>query len=319
MSGTYKATGINLKGMAFGESDRLLTILTREYGLIRAIAPGSRKHQSGLRGRSGLFVVNDLLIAKGKSLDKIVQAEGLESFPGLSHDLQKLTASQYLAELALYQALSDQPQEELFSLLRAALSRLEQLPNQLTLPCLTHATFHLLSLAGVAPQVYACCVTQEPLMPNFAEPNWRVGFSVAIGGVVTLAELDQLSVQRRSPPTQMAASDLPGAAAQPTAQVSRVAETSPVYQKTSASKTIQNQTLTAFQLALLQQIAQLEFIQPDGTPFQPSAYDLQPDHPAWLSVERLLRQCAEYYFERPIRSAALIDTCFLSLPQPILP
>ncbi|MEB3209801.1 MAG: recombination protein O N-terminal domain-containing protein, partial [Leptolyngbyaceae bacterium] len=74
MGGTYKATGINLKSVPMGESDRLLTILTREYGLIRAIAPGARKPKSSLRGRSNLFVINDLLIARGRSLDKMIQA-----------------------------------------------------------------------------------------------------------------------------------------------------------------------------------------------------------------------------------------------------
>ena len=69
MSRTYKATGINLKATAFGESDRIVTILTREFGLIRATAPGARKHLSSLGGRSGMFVVNQLLIAKGRSID----------------------------------------------------------------------------------------------------------------------------------------------------------------------------------------------------------------------------------------------------------
>jgi DNA repair protein RecO (recombination protein O) len=60
MSRTYQATGINLKGMALGEADRLLTILTAERGLVRAVAPGARKFKSKLRGRSELFVVNHL-------------------------------------------------------------------------------------------------------------------------------------------------------------------------------------------------------------------------------------------------------------------
>lgn len=315
MSGTYKATGINLKGMAFGESDRLLTVLTPEYGLIRVVAPGSRKHQSSLRGRSGLFVINDLLIAKGKSLDKIVQAEGLESFPGLSQDLQKLTASQYLAELALYQALTDQPQEELFSLLRSALSRLEQLPSQLTLPCLLHATFHLLTLAGVTPQVHACCVTQEALVPDLADPNWRVGFSTAVGGTVTLAELERMMTQGRSPSPEVSAPARP--ASRETAKTLRVAEPAAAYRSTRSSKNAEYQSLNASQLALLQHLTEPDFIQPDGTLLQPSASALPPADPVWLSIERLLRQYAEYHFERPIRSAALIDTCFLSLPQPL--
>jgi DNA repair protein RecO (recombination protein O) len=43
MSQTYKATGINLKSVPLGEADRILTILTREFGLVRAVASGARK------------------------------------------------------------------------------------------------------------------------------------------------------------------------------------------------------------------------------------------------------------------------------------
>ena len=150
MSKTYKATGINLKAQALGESDRLVTILTTEFGLIRAVAPGSRKHNSSLGGRSGMFVVNELLIAKGRSLDKITQAQTIKSYPGLVKDLGKLAASQYLAEICLYQALSDQPQEELFCLLNEHLKRLAVASSQLVLPHLTHAIFQLLVLAGIA-------------------------------------------------------------------------------------------------------------------------------------------------------------------------
>jgi DNA repair protein RecO (recombination protein O) len=98
---TYKATGINLKSAPIGESDRVLTVLTREFGLIRAVAPGVHKQRSTIGGRSELFVVNELLIAKGRSLDKITQAETVQSHPGLSRNLGKLASAQYLAELAL--------------------------------------------------------------------------------------------------------------------------------------------------------------------------------------------------------------------------
>jgi DNA repair protein RecO (recombination protein O) len=194
MSGTYKTVGINLKGMPMGESDRLLTVLTREHGLIRVVAPGSRKHESTLRGRSGLFVVNQLLIAKGRSLDKIIQAEGVESFTGLSQDLRKLTAGQYLAELALCQALSNQPQDELFTQLSDALRRIERLPARDTLLCLVQATYQLLKLAGVAPRVHDCCVTEQPLvLPDWQNwETWQAGFHVAAGGVVSWEVLSRL-------------------------------------------------------------------------------------------------------------------------------
>jgi DNA repair protein RecO (recombination protein O) len=52
MSRTYQTTGINLKSSPIGEADRLVTILTSDYGLIRVIAPGARKPKSSLGGRS---------------------------------------------------------------------------------------------------------------------------------------------------------------------------------------------------------------------------------------------------------------------------
>jgi DNA repair protein RecO (recombination protein O) len=269
MSGTYKATGINLKSTPLGESDRLLTILTEEYGLLRAVAPGSRKHKSSLGGRSSLFVVNQLLLVKGRNLDKIIQAESLESYPGLGQDLRKLTAGQYLAELALCQALSDQPQVELFQLLRQYLEWLEQFPASLTLPCLTHATFHLLEIAGVAPRVKTCCITQQPVTPNFSDSEWRIGFSTVAGGVVcaTAEPMPELSAQ-----------------------------------------------LTAMELVTLQHLSEPNLlkimIESDETFPAPSG------HRTWLSIERVLRHYAQYHFDRPIRSASLIDSCFASISLP---
>lgn len=290
MSRTYKATGINLKSMPLGEADRLVTILTRELGLVRAVAPGSRKQNSSLSGRSGLFVVNELLIAKGRSLDKITQAETLESYPGLSQDLGKLAASQYLAEMVLCQALSEQPQEELFCLLNEHLGRLERLPSTeptLVLAHLTHAIFHLLALAGITPQVQVCCLTQLPLTPEFTDPNWRVGFSVPAGGTVSLPALESLQK---------------GIVAEPTGTGY---QTVVHRQETPVLST----RLNATELALLQQLAGAELNKIDA--FKPSQ-PVVPDT-SWRFVEQILRQYAQYHFGQPIRSAALIDSYFACL------
>jgi DNA repair protein RecO (recombination protein O) len=187
MGQTYRATGINLKSMAMGESDRLLTILTKEHGLIRAVAAGARKHRSGMAGRSNLFVINDLQIAAGRNIDRITQAETIYAFSGLGQNLGKLTAAQYLAELVLVQALSAQPQEQLFGLLTQQLKNLEGSEHN-PLAYLNHGIYHLLAIAGFAPQLHACCLTREPLTPNLSSSQWQVGFSISGGGVVKLTE-----------------------------------------------------------------------------------------------------------------------------------
>lgn len=283
MSRTYRATGINLKSMPMGETDRLLTVLTREFGLVRLMAMGSRKHNSSLAGRSSLFVVNDLLIARGRSLDKLTQAETLESYPGLSQDLRKLTASQYLAELCLYQALSDQPQEELFCLLNEHLKRLEQSDGAHILPHLTHAVFQLLILAGIAPQVHVCCISRQPLTPDIHDPAWRIGFSIPSGGTVTLEALERLKAGKQSRPGP------------------KVQQPSPLL----------HTQMTAPELDLLQRLAQAEL--PNLT-----AVELADTTHGWRSIERVLRYYAQYHLDCPIRSATLVDVCFASpeYPQP---
>ncbi|ACK71239.1 DNA repair protein RecO [Gloeothece citriformis PCC 7424] len=277
MSKTYQATGIILKGMPLGEADRLVTILTSEYGLIQAVVPGARKHKSRLRGRSELFVVNQLLIVKGRSLDKLIQAETLESYPGLSRDLGKLTASQYLAELVLSLALCEQPQIELYELLNEHLRRIEQKATPQTLyPHLAQAVFHLLAIAGVAPQVYQCCLSREPIETNFIDSLWRVGFSFESGGAINL------SSDRRQP-------------FQPSDDLKKEIFLNKL-----------NWKLTAVELTLLQQL---------GQKFLPQAYDIFPMDVAissidvaWIKIERILREYAQYHFGRSFRSATLVDT-----------
>lgn len=316
MSRTYKATGINLKSLPMGESDRLLTILTREHGLVRAVAMGSRKHHSSLSGRSGLFVVNHLLVAKGRSLDKIAQAETVESYPGLSRDLKKLTAGQYIAELCLFQALSEQPQEELFVFLNQHLKQLELCPVQAVLPLLTLTIFRLLALEGIAPEVRVCCVTRQPLVPDRADPHWKAGFSVTSGGAITLEVLQELQQHHPVPtPRSQYPSPKPHGT-HPTSPSTHQRVTGPKQQHLTLPRKSAlhlHYPITATELRLLQAIADLAATTRSDleTSLDSNALDIltAQTHP-WLSVERILRQYAQYHFEHPIRSAALMDACF---------
>jgi DNA repair protein RecO (recombination protein O) len=342
---SYKAMGINLKAMPMGESDRLVTVLTKEYGLVRAIAPGARKHRSKLGGRSGLFVVNDLLFSKGKSLDKMLQAETLKSFPGLSRDLAKLTASQYLAEIALAQALCDQPQEELYYLLIEHLSRIELASKPNILPCLAQATFHMLALAGVAPDVFRCALSRSPLTPQLGDPDWKVAFSVSSGGAILLSEIRKLEGDRLS--------EIEPIEREWHEQKSVSQHASQQWHNKMQAKVAQEVTrnlgivgyLSAAELALMQQLSKPELVMatasflsiPVGLQTRSeigsqsgsqgasksgtigsaeiavhSAIEESGPHVMWQHIEKFLRQYAQYQFDRPIKSAALIDTCFTS-------
>ncbi|MDF5726554.1 MAG: DNA repair protein RecO [Rhizonema sp. PD38] len=289
MSKTYKATGINLKTQALGEADKLVTILTPEFGLIRAVAPGARKYNSSLGGRSEMFVVNELLIAKGRSLDKITQAQTIKSYPGLAKNLGKLAASQYLAEIVLCQALSEQPQEELYELLQEHLSRIEAIAIQDSdhvLAYLTHGVFHLLALAGLTPQVQVCCLSGLSLTPDVTDPNWQVGFSIPAGGTVSLAAWERLRKEEEN----VRASSFTASVKEKQAQYQTIVH--------RQEKIVISSRLNAKDLTRLQQLSQPEIMQ-----------DAAKDD-SWLFVEKILRSYAQYHFGRSIRSATLIDSYF---------
>ncbi|HBC41200.1 MAG TPA: DNA repair protein RecO [Pseudanabaena sp.] len=278
----YQAIGINLKGMPLGEHDRLLSILTKECGLIKAVATGARKHRSAMAGRSGLFVVNDLQISVGRSMDRIKNAEMLQSFVGLGKTLAKLTAAQYLSELALMQALSAQPQEELFLVLVEHLNRIQDAEDKYVLACLVHGTYHLLAIAGFAPQVHSCCISQRPVIANREIPKWKAGFSIVGGGVINLEITDPPSDGNPNRDHSINGLEIIGNSAI-TNQISHY--------------------LNAPELLAIQELAQTDLT--DNI--------LKSQTTDWLTVERLLRAYAQYHFDRPIQSSALIDNCFFNI------
>lgn len=278
----YQAIGINLKGMPLGEHDRLLSILTKECGLIKAVATGARKHRSAMAGRSGLFVVNDLQISVGRSMDRIKNAEMLQSFVGLGKTLAKLTAAQYLSELALMQALSAQPQEELFLVLVEHLNRIQDAEDKYVLACLVHGTYHLLAIAGFAPQVHSCCISQRPVIANREIPKWKAGFSIVGGGVINLEITDLPSDGNPNRDRSINGLEIIGNSAI-TNQISHY--------------------LNAPELLAIQELAQTDLT--DNI--------LKSQTTDWLTVERLLRAYAQYHFDRPIQSSALIDNCFFNI------
>lgn len=287
MSQTYKTTGINLKASPLGENDRLLTLLTPDLGLVRVIAPGSRKHQSRLGGRSDLFVVNDCLVVKGKSLDKLIQAETVRTFPGLSQNLGRLTASQYLAEVVLLMALSDCPQEDLFQVLIEHLGRLDTAPPGTVLAALCHGLYHLLALAGVAPEVHRCCLSRLEIVPDLLDSTWRVEFSTEAGGLVQSDGVRPLTAQARAQSRENPSS----------------------YSNPKRRPVL----VTATDVALLQQLSKPQILSTGFPETGTAISDSRKSQHLWSRVERLLREYTQDYFERPIRSATLVDVCLATI------
>ena len=173
----YRVQAIVLKRTDVGEADRLLTLFTRDLGKIRVVAKGARKPTSRKSGHVELFTHCALMIAKGKLLDVVTQADTVDAFIPLRNDLDRLGYAYYLAELVDRFLEEGVENHSLFDLLNEALSRLGQTEID---PGLLARFFelHLLQDVGYRPQLFKCVVCGKDIQPteNF--------FSIDAGGVI---------------------------------------------------------------------------------------------------------------------------------------
>lgn len=150
-------TAIVLRRKDTGESDRRLTLLTRELGKIDAVARGAKKSASRLAGSSDPLAMATMTLAKGKVNLFVTQAQPLHSFRGLRTDYERLTFA--LALLELYAAVLpwEEPMEGAFELLVISLKAIETHPKPVV--ALVWAELKLLEESGFLPPFDSCIVT----------------------------------------------------------------------------------------------------------------------------------------------------------------
>jgi DNA repair protein RecO (recombination protein O) len=90
---------IVLRQQVFGEADRLLTLLTPDRGKMRAIAKGVRRPSSRKAGHLDLFMRADVLLALGRNLDIITQAQTLDAYRPLREELLRSSEARSCVEL----------------------------------------------------------------------------------------------------------------------------------------------------------------------------------------------------------------------------
>lgn len=171
----YRANAIVIRRINLGETDKILTLLTREKGKLSAVAKGARRPASRLAGATELFNYCRALLAVGQNLDVVTQVEVRQSFPKLRHDLVKIAAASYMTELVDHFTEDRLPHEEVFDLL---LSGLYVLNSQEDVGLLIAAfSFQLMAAAGYTPIFDVCARCRSASAP-------LVAFSPSVGGTI---------------------------------------------------------------------------------------------------------------------------------------
>jgi len=171
----YRDEAVVLRTHKLGEADRIVTMLAKQRGKIRAVAKGVRRTSSKFGARLEPFMLVDVQLYEGRSLDTVTQAVTLAAYAGeIAGDYAAYTAANTIVETAERLADAEPSPQQYLLLVGAlrALSRGEHTPGLILDAYLLRA----FSVAGWALALDECAVTGEP-GPHSA-------FSVQLGGLV---------------------------------------------------------------------------------------------------------------------------------------
>lgn len=147
--------GIVVREVKTGEHDRIVTILTPQYGIISASAKASLRLKSKLFSSTGLFCYSEFVLEEGKTLHRVKEAEVLEVFFGMRQSIESMALAMYCAELAcVFSPVGDDSQD----VMRLVLNSFHFISEGKRPLLQIKSIFQLrtLSLTGFMPSLVAC-------------------------------------------------------------------------------------------------------------------------------------------------------------------
>ncbi|WP_243290595.1 DNA repair protein RecO [Bacillus sp. FJAT-47783] len=152
----YKCEGIVIRTTDYGESNKIVTIYTRESGKVGVMARGAKKPNSRLAAVTQLFTYGTFLFQKSSGLGSLQQGETTNSMRLIREDIFLTAYASYLTELLDKGTENNQPNPFLFELLFQTLHRL----SEGTDPDILRYIFEMkmLNVLGLYPNLNECVV-----------------------------------------------------------------------------------------------------------------------------------------------------------------
>lgn len=161
-----KTDGLVVRQVNYKDNDQILTVLTKEHGLMTLKARGVRSRSSRLKGACQLLAYSEFTVFENRGFHTIDEANAIQMFPELRTDIELLSLASYFAEVAEVLSQEDMPNPELLSL---TLNALYALCRRLCTPELVKAAFELRAacLGGYTPELSGCAVCGDPEPDRF--------------------------------------------------------------------------------------------------------------------------------------------------------
>jgi len=185
----YRDDGIVLRTQKLGEADRIVTLLTRRTGRVRAVAKGVRRTKSRFGARLEPFTHVDMLLYTGRSLDVITQADTVRPYgKPFSSDYPRYTTGTAMLETAeKFTPVEKEPAMRQFLLLVGGLRALGDEAHDPRL-ILDAYLLRSLAVAGYAPALDECAVCGTRVgADDHGDPSAALrafAFAIGAGGLV---------------------------------------------------------------------------------------------------------------------------------------
>lgn len=172
---TYRDEAVVLRTHKLGEADRIVTMLSRRHGKVRAVAKGVRRTSSKFGARLEPFMVADVLLYEGRSLDIVQQADSLGAYGAdIALHYDRFTAANAMVETADRLNESEATPEQYLLLVGGlrALARGEHASRSI----LDSYLLRVMALSGWAPSFGDCA--------RCGRPGPHAAFVPQLGGLV---------------------------------------------------------------------------------------------------------------------------------------
>ncbi len=169
-SKTYRTRAIVLDKVKLKDYDLILTLLAESGRQVRAVAKGARKPGARLAARCELFCTADLLLARGRTLDVVSQAELLRAPLGAGPTYERMCAASAIAEVAKLCSYEDAEDPFCFAITARALEVAgDGATDAVHLDVVVAAyIFKLLSHIGYRPDLSGCVLCGDERLSFFS-------------------------------------------------------------------------------------------------------------------------------------------------------
>lgn len=120
----YSIEAIVLSRKNYGEADRIVTVYSREHGKLRLVAKGIRRITSKRAPHLEIFTKLICSVHAGQTMDSIVEAQSVESYPAIRKDLDRVGVAYLLCELIDTLMGEKQEHSDVYTLLSHAFSEI---------------------------------------------------------------------------------------------------------------------------------------------------------------------------------------------------